>query len=89
MEAQRGRDGCPCVWQLSSAQGLCLGSSGTECSVSWHKELEQPFWLRAEKGNPLVCFASNLCLAASFLKELNAAKLVSLTASSVVYLAVK
>lgn len=99
--AQQVVSGCFETWKHSVAgmvvhvsdswarlRGCVLAAVGLLCSVSWHKQLEQSFWLGVV-GNLPVCLASNLCLAASFLKELNAAELVSLAASTVLYLAVK
>lgn len=31
---QHGRDGCPCVWQLGSAQGLSQGSTAVLCVLA-------------------------------------------------------
>lgn len=85
---QHGRDGCPCVWQLGSAQGLCLGSSGAAVLCVLAQTAGTALGLRAEwRIHQFVLPA--ICLAASFLKELNAAELVLLTVSTVVYLAVK
>lgn len=78
---------------------MCLAAGLSSGAVSWQQwdrvlcflaqTAGTALLVEGREGNPLVCFASNLCLAASFLKELHAAKLVLLTASSVVYLAVK